>query len=179
MTMDAARWQRRLDQLADQFHVPGASLAILAGEQVTAVASGVINRETNVAATPEAVFQIGSITKVWTTTLLMQLVEQGRLDLDTSLAEVLPELTLSVPEATSQIKVRHLLSHSSGIDGDLFTDTGRGDDCIARYVAACAGLTLVHPPGATMSYCNSVSSSRGGSWNCSPVAVGTTRCATG
>jgi CubicO group peptidase (beta-lactamase class C family) len=155
MTMDAVHWQGRLDQLVEQFHVPGASLAVMSGEQVTAVATGVVNCETGVAATPEAVFQIGSITKVWTTTLLMQLAEQGRLDLDASLAEVLPELTLEVPGATGQIKVRHLLSHSSGIDGDFFADTGRGDDCVARYVAACAKLALLYPPGATMSYCNS------------------------
>ena len=85
----------------------------------------------------------------------MQLAEQGRLHLDAALAEVLPEFALATPGAAGQITIRHLLSHSSGIDGDLFDDTGRGDDCVARYTASCARAVLLHPSGATMSYCNS------------------------
>jgi len=154
MSNGAAHWQQRLGELATAHQVPGASLAILDGDQVTTAACGVLNRDTAVAATPGSVFQIGSVTKVWTTTLIMQLAEQGRLDLDAPVAEVLPELVLATPGATGQVTVAQLLCHTSGIDGDLFDDTGRGDDCVARYVAACERLTLIHPPGATMSYCN-------------------------
>ena len=50
--------------------------------------------------------------------------------------------------------VRHLLTHTSGIDGDHFADTGRGDDVLEKYAASCAELRQVHPLGATMSYCN-------------------------
>lgn len=49
---------------------------------------------------------------------------------------------------------RQLLTHSSGIDGDHFVDTGRGDDAVARYVETCARLSMTHPVGATFSYCN-------------------------
>lgn len=154
MSTARARWQSRLDDLAGNHKVPGASLAILDGDEMTTAVTGVVNHETGVTTTTDAVFQIGSITKVWTTTLLMQLVDQGRLNLDAVLAEVLPELSLATPGATGQITVRQLLSHCSGIDGDVFDDGGRGADCIARYVASCARLTLIHPVGATMSYCN-------------------------
>jgi CubicO group peptidase (beta-lactamase class C family) len=51
--------------------------------------------------------------------------------------------------------MRHLLTHTSGIDGDVFTDTGRGDDCIEKYVASLEGEAQNHPLGATWSYCNS------------------------
>ena len=51
--------------------------------------------------------------------------------------------------------MRHLLTHTSGIDGDVFTDTGRGDDCLERYVALLANVAQNHPLGATWSYCNS------------------------
>jgi CubicO group peptidase (beta-lactamase class C family) len=51
--------------------------------------------------------------------------------------------------------MRHLLNHTSGIDGDVFTDTGRGDDCVEKYVAGLAGVAQNHPLGATWSYCNS------------------------
>ena len=51
--------------------------------------------------------------------------------------------------------MRHLLTHTSGIDGDIFTDTGRGDDCLERYVALLAEAAQNHPLEATWSYCNS------------------------
>jgi CubicO group peptidase (beta-lactamase class C family) len=51
--------------------------------------------------------------------------------------------------------MRHLLTHTSGIDGDIFTDTGRGDDCLERYVEQLADAPRNHPLGATFSYCNS------------------------
>ena len=86
-------------------------------------------------ATTDSVFQIGSITKVWTATVVMQLVDEGLLDLDTPVVEVLPELQLADPDVTKQVTMRHLLTHTSGIDGDVFTDTGRGDDCLEKYVA--------------------------------------------
>ena len=56
---------------------------------------------------------------------------------------------------TRTVTLRHLLTHTSGIDGDVFTDTGRGDDCLERYVAELSGVVQNHPLGATWSYCNS------------------------
>jgi CubicO group peptidase (beta-lactamase class C family) len=155
MGIDAAYWQGRLDELAGRHHVPGASLAILADGELATAATGVVNLGTGVQTTPDAVFQVGSITKVWTATLIMQLVDEGKLDLDAPLTDVLPELTLASPGATGEVTVRHLLSHSSGIDGDMFDDAGRGADSVERYVANCAKLTQLHPAGATMSYSNS------------------------
>jgi CubicO group peptidase (beta-lactamase class C family) len=155
MAFETAHWQGRLDELAAKHDVPGASLAILADDQLATAATGVINLGTEVQTTTDSVFQVGSITKVWTATLIMQLVDEGLLSLDAPLSEVLPELTLASPGATTQITVRNLLSHTSGIDGDLFDDAGRGADNVERYVANCAKLSLLHPAGATMSYCNS------------------------
>jgi CubicO group peptidase (beta-lactamase class C family) len=50
--------------------------------------------------------------------------------------------------------MRHLLTHTSGIDGDVFTDTGRGDDCVEKYVGLLGEQTQNHPLGVTWSYCN-------------------------
>ena len=57
-------------------------------------------------------------------------------------------------KATEEITLTHLLCHTSGIDGDFFQDTGCGDDCVERYVLACAALPQLHPPGEMLSYCN-------------------------
>ncbi|MCX3058186.1 serine hydrolase [Streptomyces beihaiensis] len=153
--LDAAHWERRLGELAERHRVPGAVLGISRGGEVALAARGVLNKDTGVAATEDSVFQIGSITKVWTATLIMQLVDEGRLDLDAPVADVAPELRLSDPHTAREVTVRHLLTHTSGIDGDIFTDTGRGDDCLERYVEQLDSAAQNHPLGATFSYCNS------------------------
>jgi CubicO group peptidase (beta-lactamase class C family) len=85
----------------------------------------------------------------------MQLVDEGLLDLDLPVVTYLPSFRVADPDVTEDVTARHLLAHTSGIDGDLFLDTGRGDDAIEKYVAGMAGLKQLHPLGATMSYCNS------------------------
>ncbi|WP_193318421.1 serine hydrolase [Nonomuraea phyllanthi] len=146
---------RRLPELIAEYEVPGSALAYLHRGELHEFAAGTLNAATGVEATADALYQIGSITKVWTATLLMQQIEKGRLTLDTPVAEVLPEFRVADPEVTKTVTIRHLLSHTSGIDGDLFLETGRGDDCVEKYVAACADLAQNHPLGVTQSYCNS------------------------
>ncbi|HEV8461562.1 MAG TPA: serine hydrolase domain-containing protein [Gaiellaceae bacterium] len=146
--------QQRLDDLRAKYHVPGASLAVLEAGDVTSVASGVLNLDTGVEATVDSLFQIGSITKVWTTTVIMRLVGEGLIELDAPLRTYIPDFRVADEAASAAVTIRHLLTHSSGIDGDNFSDTGRGDDALEKYVATCANLRLVHPVGATMSYCN-------------------------
>jgi CubicO group peptidase (beta-lactamase class C family) len=157
--LDAAHWQRRLDELAKRHGVPGAALGILrvrdGGDERVEVATGLTNIETGVEATADTVFQIGSMTKVWTATVAMQLVDEGKVELDAPIVDVLPELKLSDAEVNQKVTLRHLLTHTSGIDGDVFTDTGRGDDCLERYVTGLADAGQNHPLGATWSYCNS------------------------
>jgi CubicO group peptidase (beta-lactamase class C family) len=155
MALDAAYWQDRLTTLADKRGVVGATFAIGLGDETVTAATGVLNLRTQAPATPESLFQIGSITKVWTAVLAMQLVDEGLIDLDQPVVTYLPEFRVADPDVTKTVTTRHLLSHTSGIDGDFFHDTGRGDDNLEKYVAAMAGLKQNHPLGATMSYCNS------------------------
>lgn len=153
--LDAGYWQRRLDILAAENGLPGAVLAISHGDQIVDAACGVLNLATGSRVTADSLFQIGSISKVWTATAAMRLVEQGKLELDQPIVELLPALRLSDPDTNARITMRHLLTHTSGIDGDVFTDTGRGDDCLERYVAELADIPCIFPLGSTFSYCNS------------------------
>ncbi|WP_020392850.1 serine hydrolase [Kribbella catacumbae] len=158
--IDAAHWQRRLSTLAAKHGVPGATLGILrvrpgVDDELVEAATGVLNKDTGVETTTDSLFQIGSMSKVWTATLVMQLVDEGLLDLDAPLIQVLPELQLGDPDVAKQVTMRQLLTHTSGIDGDVFTDTGRGDDCLEKYVDGLAEVGQNHPIGATWSYCNS------------------------
>ncbi|WP_396657232.1 serine hydrolase [Microbacterium sp.] len=160
--IDAAHWQRRLEALAARHKVPGAQLGIMRladgrEPEIVTAATGTLNRNiaTGAPVTKDSIFQIGSISKVWTATVVMRLVDDGRLSLDTKVKDILPEVKLADDELTDGITVRHLLTHTSGLDGDIFTDTGRGDDAVEKYVALLESAGRNHPLGATWSYCNS------------------------
>jgi CubicO group peptidase (beta-lactamase class C family) len=153
--LDAAHWTTCLGELARQARVPGAVLGIWADGQEILAGCGVLNRATRVRVSTDSVFQVGSITKLWTATMIMQLIDAGLLSLDTTVAEALPGLRLGAADIADQVTVAHLLTHTSGIDGDIFTDTGRGDDCLARYVGLLDRASSAFPPGGAYSYCNS------------------------
>ncbi|HJP73268.1 MAG TPA: serine hydrolase domain-containing protein [Pseudonocardiaceae bacterium] len=154
-----ARWRKRLSALMAQYHVPGAAMGILRvatgrPDEIIEVASGVLSRATRVAATPDSLFHIGSITKAWTASLVMRLVDQGKVDLDTPVRRYLPDLALSDPDATNAVTLRQLLAHTSGIDGDHWADFGRGDDAVEKYVASLEKVPISHAPGSLFSYSN-------------------------
>lgn len=159
--IDQAHWASRLTELVKKHGVPGAQLGILrvgrdgASDELVTAVTGVLHAGTGQPATDDSVWQIGSVSKVWTATVVMQLVDEGKFTLDTPVVEILPELALGDPEVTKTVTVWHLLTHTSGIDGDVFTDTGRGDDCLERYVELLVDAAQNHPLGATWSYCNS------------------------
>ncbi|RSM68378.1 penicillin-binding protein [Amycolatopsis sp. WAC 01375] len=151
-TLDHDHWQSRLDDLRAEHRVPGATLAVLKDGEIHEFASGILHRGTGVEATTGSVFQLGSIAKVYTASLVMGLAEDGRLDLDAPVIEVLPEFATVDPEATKTITARQLLSHTGGLTCDFLEDTGRGDDCLAKYVEAARGVALDCPPGTAASY---------------------------
>jgi len=96
---------------------PGLSIALVNNQQVVwAEGFGCADREQHVAAAPETVYQIGSITKVLNALAVMQLVQQQRIDLDRPLREYLPEFSMRTrwPRA-APITVRALLCHHAGL----------------------------------------------------------------
>ncbi|MEX0784532.1 MAG: serine hydrolase domain-containing protein [Dehalococcoidia bacterium] len=143
-----------LKEACERYQVPGATLAIRHHDELLECAAGVVNQATGVQATPDALFQIGSITKLFTTTLVMQLVDEGRIELDAPVRRYLPEFLLKDGPHAAAVTVRQLLCHTSGIDGDFFIDTGRGSDSVERYIMAMAAVPKLHEPGEMWSYCN-------------------------
>lgn len=145
-------WQVRLDELRKQHNVPGATLAVLVDGEIHELASGVLHRGTGVAATTDSVFLCGSVAKVYTATLIMQLADQGKLDLDAPVVSVLPEFATPDEAATAIITPRQLLSHTGGVTNDFNYDGGRGDNCLAEYVRAAREVALDCKPGTAVSY---------------------------
>jgi len=144
----------QLPALAKQHGVPGAALGVLADGEVVDTATGVLSMATGVEATPDSVFQIGSTTKLWTASLVMQLVDEGLLDLDQPVRRYLPEFRIADEAAAASITARQLLSHTAGFEGDIFTDTGKGDDCLEKFVLTLGDTPQLFPPGERFSYNN-------------------------
>jgi len=144
----------RLTEYAALFGIVGASAAVLHEGAIAEAATGSVNLSSNVAATRESLFQIGSISKAFTATLVLQLVEQGRLGIDDFVRNHLTYFAVASEQVSESLTLRHLLTHTNGIDGEFFPDTGTDSDCIEKYVRACGSLGQLHQPGESTSYCN-------------------------
>lgn len=153
MTIDPV-WTARLDAAIAANRSPGASLAVLHGDDLRLAVAGVTDTRTAVPVSPETIFRLGSMTKSFTATLAMQQVQGGRIDLDAPVRAALPALVLGDEEAARSVTLRHLLSHRGGFFGDILDGPSEADDALAAYVAAGARLEQVMPPGAAFSYCN-------------------------
>jgi CubicO group peptidase (beta-lactamase class C family) len=126
------------------------------GEIVTTRTYGAANLELDVPVTDETVFEIGSVTKQFTAAALMMLVEEGKVGLDDSIAKHLPQ----VPAHWRGITVRHLLTHSSGIQEYLSVrglpeqaHAAKSHDEMTRLLGE--RLNLEFAPGETWAYSNS------------------------
>ncbi len=99
-------------------------------------------------------FQLGSVSKVVTATALIHAALRQKLDLNQLLRAFLPGLTLSSLSALKTLTPLHLLSHTSGLRGDIFQDTGEGDDALQRYCQGLSEAPFDGQPGGPASYCN-------------------------
>ena len=143
-----------VEQQMEDRRVPGVAVGVqYRGETYTA-GFGVTNAEHPLPVTDETLFQIGSITKTFTTLAMMRLVEADQLDVQAPVRTYLPEFRVADEDASAQVTVWHLLTHMSGWDGDLFEDTGAGSDALPRYMAKMAELAQLAPLGAVWSYNN-------------------------
>jgi CubicO group peptidase (beta-lactamase class C family) len=149
--------EQRLDALARKHGVPGAAAGVLVGDEMTVCATGVTRGDADgVPITDDTLFLVGSITKVWTATLVMQLVDEGRIGLDDRVNSHLdPPLRLADQAVADTVTVRQLLTHTGGFYGDREDPPERGDDALRRAIASYADLPQLHRPGQLFSYCNS------------------------
>jgi CubicO group peptidase (beta-lactamase class C family) len=147
--------QEAVDAIWRGHAVPGTAVGLLAdGEEWTA-GFGVTNVDHPLPVDADTLFQIGSITKTFTATALMRLVEQGRVALDAPVREYVPDLRLRDEEVAKRVTLRHLLTHRGGWFGDFFEDTGADDDALARYIAKLGALEQMTALGELWSYSNS------------------------
>ncbi|WGF91672.1 serine hydrolase domain-containing protein [Aequorivita marisscotiae] len=126
-----------------------------AGKPPQYFASGWHNREDSIPANPHALFKLGSISKLYDAVAVTKLVHEGRLSLDKTLAEYLPELVGRIENA-NRITLRMLVQHRSGIPN--FTDTPNFWEAPTATYKESLALILDKPanfdPGEDYEYCN-------------------------
>ncbi len=138
-----------------QQQIPGLALSVMVqGEPVLLHGYGYANLEHEIPVTPHTVFEMASITKLFTATAVMMLVQESKLALSERLSHCLPNL----PEAWQAITIRQVLTHSSGLKG--YTDTPRYWETTRLDISREAILDLVRdepllfPPGQRYHYDN-------------------------
>lgn len=125
LSFDAARdtFQDKLaglDEIINKalaaFNVPGGAVGIVVnGQVILCNGYGVRDREHNVPVTKNTLFAIGSCTKAFTTFVIGQLVDEGKLAWDDPVIKHLPELRLKDEYATHRLTIRDLVTHRSGV----------------------------------------------------------------
>ena len=132
--------------------VLGASLALVRpGEEVLTLAAGCADRATGAPLTPDHLFKTASTKKTWTAVAVLALVREGRIDLDQTIEGWFPQL----PRA-AEIRIRHLLSHRSGLpEYEASMPKGSADDWTpARIVAFALASGAQNTPGEAFAYSN-------------------------
>jgi len=154
-------WAVRADEVEtlvksemQKHHVPGvACLVIKDGQPIESLYEGVANLEWNTPVAADTEFEIGSVTKQFTAACILTLVDEGKLSVD----DLISKYLTNTPPAWSGIKIRHLLSHTSGVvnyDG-LAGFELRQRETQAQFIARLAPLPLNFQPGEGWSYSNS------------------------
>ena len=156
-----AKIETLVEEIMAGGQVPGAAVGIVKdGELVYANGFGVTELGNDEPVTPDSVFAMGSVGKTPTAMAIMQLVEEGKIELDAPVTQYLPDFTLTDPDL-SGVTIRRLLSHTSGMPDPIdwlaeYEDPNLRSDKAALndYVHSLGDQSLTFQPGEDWSYSN-------------------------
>jgi D-alanyl-D-alanine carboxypeptidase len=134
----------------------GVLLVARDGEPVLSRALGIAERSFGAPVTMETRFNVGSINKIFTQTVMRQLAQEGKVDLSAPLVRALPDYP--DPEVAKKITLQQLLDHTSGLGdifGPRFAETAKTRlRTLADYLPLFAGQPLLFKPGSEQRYSN-------------------------
>ena len=140
--------------------VVGLTIALVDGPRVVWTQGfGSADREAGMPVTADTLFHIGSLSKTFSAIAVMQLVERGLVDLDKPLSTYVPEFSLLPRFRNSEITVRSVLDHHSGVPGDVFNGlitAGRPNPVFRAWLnAALPAMYPEHKVNTVYAYNNS------------------------
>lgn len=136
------------------YGVPGVAVGVFERGKITTRGFGICSIDNPLPVTDETLFQLGSISKTYTGTLIMQLVDSGKLRLDAPVRNYIPDFRVQDERASNEATILTLLTHMGGWEGDYFDDTGGGDDALAKAVGRMSRLEQIAPFSTVWSYNN-------------------------
>jgi len=141
-----------------EMRIPGAALGIVKGDEIVHLEGFGDADDSGRVVTPRTPFKIGSTSKSFTALAVMQLVEDGKVDLDAPVQRYIPWFRVADPEASKHITVRYLLNQTSGIPTAagltyLYKEDS-GKDALENEVRAARDVELTHAPGKVHQYSN-------------------------
>lgn len=136
-------------------HIPGLSLGIVQGDQVVHLRGFGRADPTGRVVTPQTPFMLASLSKSFTALAIMQLVEQGKIELDAPVQHYLPWFHVATPGASNRITIRNLLTHTSGFSPYLGgVRPASPDETIEQFVRGLSKIRLTAPVGKQFQYSN-------------------------
>ncbi|WP_161881858.1 serine hydrolase domain-containing protein [Deinococcus alpinitundrae] len=150
----AAAFEQEARRLLEEYKVPGVTLGLLTPDGDHFFNFGVTSLENPLPIDADTIFQIGSTTKTITSLTCSVLVAQGKLDLDVPVRTYLPDFKLKDESVAAALTTRDVLTHQGGFQGDLFEETGNGDDALERVLDILAESPQVVPLRGHWSYNN-------------------------
>ena len=157
---EGVRIEDLLSPILKEYNLPALGGAVVTGKGLEALgAVGVRKAGTDVAATADDLWHLGSNTKAMTATLVAALIEQGTLKWETTVGETFADLVPAMPPALGNINLLHLLSHRAGLPANLLwgmiprTQAIR-EQRLAAIKAASSLKELASAPGSTYLYSN-------------------------
>ncbi len=144
-------------QEMDDADVTGLSIALVDNQEIVwSQGFGYADKEEDIKATPDTVYHLGSIAKVFTATAAMQLAEQGKLNIDQPLQTYLPEFSIkSRFGGTDRITPRNLMTHHSGLPGNWALGMSeRHPGHFIDVVTAVKDEYMAYPPDYVFAYSN-------------------------
>jgi CubicO group peptidase (beta-lactamase class C family) len=153
----AARVQELLKLANEYGQFNGSALVAENGKVIYKGGFGLANVEWGIPNTPDTKFRLGSITKQFTATAVLQLVEQGKIKLEGKLSDYLPEYR---KDTGDKVTIHHLLTHTSGIPSytnqpGFLENVSRNPYKVDEFVKKYASGDLEFEPGSKYSYNNS------------------------
>jgi CubicO group peptidase (beta-lactamase class C family) len=147
-----------IEKEMSQNDITGLSIALVEDQRVVWQAGfGYADLENGVRAAPETVYRAGSIAKLFTASAIMQLAEQGRIDIDRPLTEALPEFSIRSRYAqTDPVTPRNVMAHYSGLPSNYLLDLYVRNPS-PHFEVVLDGLRdqyLTFPPNKVFSYSN-------------------------
>ncbi|MED3540096.1 serine hydrolase domain-containing protein [Bacillus toyonensis] len=152
---DISKIDKFMTNEIERLNIPGASLAIVKGDQVEYIQGYGVSNPDGTKMTSQTPIVLGSTTKSFTALAIMQLVEQGKIFLEEPVQSYIPWFQITDEEASEKITIQHLLNHTSGFStNDGQVSISQGNKTLKEHIKSLANTELTYSVGGQYQYSN-------------------------